>query len=70
MVNGTETSSIKGEGNEACLRCQGKVFEAEKMKTKIHVWHKNCFTCSKVCPIVVNFRADLFLVKYFSVVTG
>ncbi len=53
MLNGTETSSIKGEGNEACPRCQGKVFEAEKMKTKTHVWHKKCFTCCKVCKMII-----------------
>ena len=53
ILNGSETSSIKGEGNEACPRCQGKVFEAEKMKTKTHVWHKKCFTCCKVCMSLI-----------------
>ena len=29
----------------ACPRCQGKVFEAEKMMTKNRLYHKQCFTC-------------------------
>ena len=53
-TNGTETNSIKGEGDDACPRCQGKVFEAEKMKTRIHMWHKKCFTCIKVFQISLD----------------
>jgi len=36
-------------GNEgdadACPRCEGKVFEAEKCPTKVGGFHKNCFSC-------------------------
>ena len=28
-----------------CPRCQGKVFEAEKMVTRIGSYHRNCFSC-------------------------
>ena len=40
-----DTTSIKGSGEESCPRCKGKVFEAEKMKTRKFLFHKNCFSC-------------------------
>jgi len=34
------------ESPEACVRCKGKVFEAEKMNTKSGVIHKYCLSCN------------------------
>ena len=44
----TETSIIKTYDNDPdkCPRCQGKVFDAEKMQMKIGNYHKKCFSCS------------------------
>ena len=33
--------------HEACPRCGGAVFEAEKVVEKGLAYHKKCFTCSK-----------------------
>ena len=47
-----ETSSPYGlalggeKGDKAtCPRCEGKVFEAERMVTRVGNFHKNCFSC-------------------------
>ena len=45
LSNGTDTSSIKGDSKDSCPRCGGKVFEAEKLRTRSHVFHKKCFNC-------------------------
>ena len=44
-----DTSVIAGDdgGRETCSRCNGKVFEAEKMITKRGLYHKKCFACLK-----------------------
>lgn len=42
------TTTIKGDAEDAketCPRCGGKVFHAEKMLSKNHVFHKTCFHC-------------------------
>ena len=46
----TDTSVLPGEDGdrECCPRCNGKVFEAEKMTTKRGLYHKKCFACIKV----------------------
>ena len=42
----TDTSKIKGERNEdTCPKCDGKVFEAERIKTSRFSFHRNCFKC-------------------------
>jgi len=45
----TDTSVLPGEDGdrECCPRCNGKVFEAEKMTTKRGLYHKKCFACIK-----------------------
>jgi len=42
-----DSKTIMGEKGEpdACPRCDGKVFEAEKCPTKVGPFHKNCFSC-------------------------
>lgn len=43
-----ETWTIQaGESDNPCPRCNGKVFEAEKMISMRHVYHKKCFTCKE-----------------------
>ena len=44
-----ETFTIQGseDGDASCPRCNGKVFEAEKMISMRHVYHKRCFTCKE-----------------------
>ena len=44
-----DTSVIPGEDGdrESCPKCNGKVFEAEKMITKRGLYHKKCFACIK-----------------------
>jgi len=44
-----DTSVIPGDAGdrETCARCNGKVFEAEKMTTKRGLYHKKCFACIK-----------------------
>jgi len=43
----SDTAVIPGDDGEpnACPRCGGKVFEAEKMNTKKGMYHKKCFAC-------------------------
>ncbi|TRY73464.1 hypothetical protein TCAL_02229 [Tigriopus californicus] len=41
-----ETYTIQaGAEDNPCPRCNGKVFEAEKMMSTHHVYHKRCFSC-------------------------
>ena len=40
-------------------RCNGKVFEAEKMTTKRGLYHKKCFACIKVRVHTTTYQ-DLF----------
>jgi len=42
-----DVKAIPGEENDklTCPRCGGKVFEAERMVTKIGSYHKSCFSC-------------------------
>ena len=43
-----ETFTIQAaDGDNPCPRCNGKVFEAEKMISMRHVYHKKCFTCKE-----------------------
>merc|ERR1719384_1293044 len=43
----SDTTLIAGDDGEPtnCPRCNGKVFEAEKMNTKKGLYHKKCFSC-------------------------
>ena len=38
---------------DACPRCLGKVFEAEKIQSNSRSFHKDCFTC-KSCQKILN----------------
>jgi len=51
-----DTSVIPGDAGdrETCGRCNGKVFEAEKMTTKRGLYHKKCFACIK-CKTQVGY---------------
>jgi len=42
-----DVQAIPGDSGEkdTCPRCSGKVFEAEKMVTRIGNYHRNCFSC-------------------------
>ena len=45
-----ETFTIQGTEDDpqgSCPRCNGKVFEAEKMISMRNVYHKRCFTCKE-----------------------
>ena len=50
-----DPSIIKGEASESCPRCEGKVFENEKMRTKKHLFHKQCFNCRQ-CSHPLNYN--------------
>ena len=54
--SGVDTAAIKGEEKESCPRCHGKVFEAEKMKTKSRVFHQKCFSC-KLCQHSLSYNS-------------
>ncbi|CAB4065063.1 Cysteine and glycine-rich protein 3,Cysteine and glycine-rich protein 2,Cysteine and glycine-rich protein 1,Muscle LIM protein Mlp84B [Lepeophtheirus salmonis] len=41
----TNTAIITGTGKDACPRCGGQVFHAEKMLSKRNTFHKSCFSC-------------------------
>ncbi len=43
-----KSKTNKNNGFFTFLRCQGRVFEAEKQVTKKAAYHKKCFTCTKV----------------------
>ncbi|CAB4062558.1 unnamed protein product [Lepeophtheirus salmonis] len=53
------TAVIPGEDGEPtnCPRCNGKVFEAEKMNTKRGLYHKRCFNCIKCKNQLDYFKA-------------
>ena len=44
-VGPTSTNIIKGLESENCPRCGGAVFEAEKIVTRKHFYHKGCISC-------------------------
>ena len=54
--SGADTAAIKGDDKESCPRCHGKVFEAEKMKTKGRVFHQKCFSC-KLCQHSLSYNS-------------
>ena len=43
----TFTIQANPDTDNPCPRCNGKVFEAEKMISMRHVYHKKCFTCKE-----------------------
>ena len=49
IINTTSIKAKEGD-KDACPRCLGKVFEAEKMMTRYRVYHRKCFTC-KECKV-------------------
>ena len=42
-----DVKAIPGDENDklTCPRCTGKVFEAERMVTRVGSYHKPCFSC-------------------------
>ena len=42
-----DVKAIAGEEGDklTCPRCGGKVFEAERMVTRVGSYHKPCFSC-------------------------
>ena len=42
-----DVKAIPGEDGDklTCPRCSGKVFEAERMVTRVGSYHKPCFSC-------------------------
>ena len=54
-----ETWTVQAGEDEAnaCPRCNGKVFEAEKMISMRHVYHKKCFTCQECSRPMDQFIA-------------
>ena len=42
-----DVKAIPGEDGDkmTCPRCDGKVFEAERMVTRVGSYHKSCFSC-------------------------
>ena len=54
-----ETWTVQAGEDEsnACPRCNGKVFEAEKMISMRHVYHKKCFTCKECSRPMDQFIA-------------
>lgn len=53
-----ETWTIQaGEDDNPCPRCNGKVFDAEKMASLSHVYHKKCFTCKECARLMDQFIA-------------
>ena len=52
----TDTAQIAAEDEkDGCPRCNGKVFEAEKMTTKNGLYHKKCFTCGN-CKRALDYQ--------------
>jgi len=53
-----ETWTIQaGEEENPCPRCSGKVFEAERMISTRHQYHKKCFTCKECTRPMDQFIA-------------
>uniref|UniRef100_A0A0K2UFF9 LIM zinc-binding domain-containing protein n=1 Tax=Lepeophtheirus salmonis TaxID=72036 RepID=A0A0K2UFF9_LEPSM len=54
----TDTGMIPADEDKVgCPRCNGKVFEAEKMNTKRGLYHKRCFNCIKCKNQLDYFKA-------------
>ena len=55
-MEASDRSKIKAEPGDdtGCPRCNGKVFEAEKMASKSGWFHKLCFTC-KLCNRLMDY---------------
>ena len=49
-----DKSKLKSNDPDACPRCSGKVFEAEKISSKGKFYHKECFTCQNCDKILTN----------------
>jgi hypothetical protein len=57
-IANVETWTIQGrESDNPCPRCNGKVFEAEKMTSMNHIYHKKCFTCKECLRPMDQFLA-------------
>ena len=45
---------------DSCRKCQGKVYELEKITMKSGVWHRQCFNCSSCNYSMTNTLDDVF----------
>ena len=45
---------------DSCRKCQGKVYDLEKISMKSGVWHRQCFTCSSCNYSMTNTLDDVF----------
>ena len=54
------TDAIKAmAGDDCCVRCEGKIFEAERYKSKTNLYHKKCFTCNECKKSLESTLADI-----------
>ena len=52
----SDPSLIKGTESDSCPRCEGKVFEAEKMQSSKFMFHKSCFNCCQ-CKHMLDYSS-------------
>ena len=52
----SDTGLIKGTESDSCPRCEGKVFEAEKMQSSKFMFHKSCFNCCQ-CKHMLDYSS-------------
>ena len=45
---------------DSCRKCQGKVYDLEKIAMKSGVWHRQCFNCSSCNYSMTNTLDDVF----------
>ena len=43
----THVAAEDSDVNDACIRCKGRVFEAEKLVSKAGLIHKYCLSCNE-----------------------
>ena len=49
-----DTRTIKAHGDpDACRRCNGRVFELERISSRSGIWHKQCFSC-RGCSVTLT----------------
>ena len=63
--NASETLSLpkhifKSYFSDSCKKCEGKVYEMERITSKSGVWHRQCFTCNGCKCSMTNTLDDVF----------
>ena len=46
--------------SDSCKKCQGHVFEMERVSFKSSMWHKQCFNCANCKYTLTNTLDDVF----------